>query len=323
MKPAATHPPPDQLPPEKGSSLWHDAWLRLRKNHMAMAGLVVFCIISALCFIGPLVLGLPSPNHLDLDARLLGPSANHWLGTDHLGRDMLSRVLDGGQISLLVALVTTVMVVLIGVAYGAISGYSGPRTDAVMMRAVDVLYALPFLVIAILFSLWVGTMVSDITIWLVDKTGLERDRVFRLTSLLPVFIAIAALGWLTMTRIVRAQVLSLKNREFVEAARSLGLGDTRILLRHIIPNALGPVIIYATLTVPAIMLFEAVLSFLSLGVQPPNSSWGILIKEGADRMDADPALLAWPALFFSLTLLSLNFLGDGLRDALDPKSAKD
>jgi len=317
MKPES----PIQL--EKGSSLWLDAWLRLRKNHMAMAGLIVFTFITALCFVGPLILNLPDPNHMDLDARLLGPSAGHWLGTDHLGRDMLSRVLDGGQISLLVALVTTVMVVILGVAYGAVSGYASPRTDAAMMRAVDVLYALPFLVIAILFSLWVGTMVSDATNWLVDKTGLERDRVFRLTSLLPVFIAIAALGWLTMARIVRAQVLSLKNREFVEAARSLGLGHTRILTRHIIPNALGPVIIYATLTVPAIMLFEAVLSFLSLGVQPPNSSWGILIKEGADRMDANPALLAWPAAFFSLTLLSLNFLGDGLRDALDPRSSKD
>ena len=305
---------------EKGSSLWHDAWLRLRKNRMAMGGLIFFTAITLLCFLGPLVLRLPDPNALNLEARLQSPSAQHLLGTDHLGRDMLARVLDGGQISLLVGLVTTVMVVIIGVLYGAISGYAGGRTDATMMRLVDVLYALPFLVIAILFSLWVESHVGTLTAWIMETTNSERDRVFRITSLLPVFIAITALAWLTMARIVRAQVIGLRHREFVEAARSLGLGHTRILFRHILPNSLGPVIIYATLTVPAVMLFEAVLSFLSLGVQPPNSSWGILIKEGADRMDVTPALLLWPALFFSSTLLALNFLGDGLRDALDPRS---
>jgi oligopeptide transport system permease protein len=317
------HPPPAAAPAEKGSSLWHDAWLRLRKNRMAMAGMIYFACVTLACFAGPWLAGLPDPNTLNLDARLQGSSAAHWLGTDHLGRDLLARILDGGQISLLVGIITTTLVVAIGVVVGGVSGYAPRALDAAIMRSVDVLYALPFLVVAILFSLWANTRVEALTGWLVEHSGADRNRVFRLTSLVPVFVAIGALGWLTMARIVRAQVLTLRHREFVEAARSLGLGHFRILFLHILPNTLGPVIVYATLTVPAIMLFEAVLSFLSLGVQPPNSSWGILIKEGADRMDVSPALLAWPALVFSTTLLALNFLGDGLRDALDPKSSKD
>jgi len=188
---------------------------------------------------------------------------------------------------------------LIGVLYGAVSGYLGGKTDAVMMRLVDILYALPFTIFVILLMVIFGR------------------------NIILLFVAIGAVEWLTMARIVRGQVSVIKTQEYVEAAVSLGLSQSRIILRHIIPNALGPIIVYSTLTVPAVMLLEAVLSFLGLGVQPPMSSWGLLIKEGAEKMDVYPWLLISPALIFSATIFSLNFLGDGLRDALDPKSSKD
>jgi oligopeptide transport system permease protein len=195
--------------------------------------------------------------------------------------------------------------------------------DSVMMRFVDILFALPFLVLVILFALVVDNPSSEFTAWIIDTTGWPRDRVAPITTLIPLFIAIGAIGWLTIARIVRAQVMSVKKLEFVEAAISLGLSRARILFRHILPNVIGPIIIYTTLAVPGIMLLESVLSFLGLGVKPPNSSWGILIKEGADRMEISPYLLLFPSIFFAGTLFALNFLGDGLRDALDPKSSKD
>jgi oligopeptide transport system permease protein len=232
-------------------------------------------------------------------------------------------VLYGGQVSLLVGFVATGVAVIIGVIYGSISGYVGGNTDSVMMRFVDIMFALPFLVLVILFSLVVDKHTSAFTDWIIEFTGWPRDRVAPITTLIPLFIAIGAIGWLTIARIVRAQVLNVKNLEFVEAAISLGLSRARILFRHILPNVIGPIIIYTTLAVPGIMLLESVLSFLGLGVKPPNSSWGILIKEGADRMEATPYLLLFPSLFFATTLFALNFLGDGLRDALDPKSSKD
>jgi oligopeptide transport system permease protein len=222
-----------------------------------------------------------------------------------------------------VGFVATGVAVIIGVVYGAVSGYVGGKTDAVMMRFVYILFALPFLVLVILFALVVDEPSSDFTSWIIETTGWERDRVAPITTLIPLFIAIGAIGWLTIARIVRAQVLSVKNMDFVEAAVSLGLSRFRILFRHILPNVIGPIIIYTTLAVPGIMLLESVLSFLGLGVKPPNSSWGILIKEGADRMEVTPYLLLFPSLFFAATLFALNFLGDGLRDALDPKSSKD
>lgn len=321
---------------EVGTSLWKDAWMRLKKNRIAFISGIVVIVIFLTCFLGPILLPeppedgadatgwfLPDPNKINLDNRSAGPSGAHLLGTDHLGRDLLSRVLDGGQISLLVALIATAVSSTIGILYGGISGYVGGRMDSLMMRSVDVLYALPFIVMVILFSLWVNTYTDSMTTWMADFLNSERQSVYRFTSLVPLFIAIGAIGWLNMARIVRAQVQGLRKQEFVEAARSLGLSNARILLRHILPNTLGPVIVYTTLTVPSIMLFEAILSFLGLGVQPPNSSWGILIKEGADRMEINAPLLIYPTIIFSLTLLCLNFLGDGLRDALDPKSAKD
>jgi oligopeptide transport system permease protein len=344
---------------EKGTSLWQDAWFRLRKNHVALFGLYAFCLIAFLCLAGPYFTGRTyeqteitlkasapmEPIFLRSEALKTGEprrsfvalsnledefldktksdrksivekiaagntyregkvtyesSARRYLfGTDPLGRDLLTRVLIGGRISLAVGFAATFVSVGIGVLWGAIAGFLGGKTDTVMMRFADILYALPFTVIVILLMVMFG-----------------RNFVL-------LFVAIGAVEWLTMARIVRGQIISLKHQEFIEAAISLGLPGHRILFRHLIPNVLGPIIIYATLTFPEVMLLESVLSFLGLGVQPPLSSWGVLIDEGSRTMETSIWLLVCPAFFFSLTLFSLNFLGDGLRDALDPKSAKD
>ncbi len=309
--------------PSQGSSLWKDAWHRLARNKPALLSLGVLVVVVIACFIVPFLPFVKNPTAINLANPVASPSAAYWFGTDQLGRDLFARVLYGGQVSLLVGFVATGVAVIIGVVYGAVSGYVGGKTDAVMMRFVDILFALPFLVLVILFALVVDEPSSDFTSWIIETTGWERDRVAPITTLIPLFIAIGAIGWLTIARIVRAQVLSVKNMDFVEAAVSLGLSRFRILFRHILPNVIGPIIIYTTLAVPGIMLLESVLSFLGLGVKPPNSSWGILIKEGADRMEVTPYLLLFPSLFFAATLFALNFLGDGLRDALDPKSSKD
>jgi len=283
---------------ESGTSLWQDAWHRLRKNHMALISSYVVLFMILFCFVGPFFTAHDYRSN-DLEKTLLSPSAEHWFGTDDLGRDQLTRVMIGGRVSLGVGIIATAVSLLIGVTYGATAAYVGGKTDAAMMRFVDVLYALPFTIFVILLM-----------------TLFER-------SIVLLFIVIGAVEWLTMARIVRGQVLSLKQQEFVEAAVSLGYSTQRIILRHIIPNVLGVVVVYATLTVPAVMLLESFLSFLGLGVQPPMPSWGSLIKLGADNIQLFPYLLIIPALFFSATLFSLNFLGDGLRDALDPKSSKD
>lgn len=307
----------------QGSSLWQDAWHRLSKNKPALVSLGILGFIVIACFVGPFLPFVKSPTVIKLQDAFAAPTAEYWFGTDQLGRDVFSRVLYGGQVSLLVGFVATGVAVIIGVIYGSISGYVGGMADSVMMRFVDIMFALPFLVLVILFALVVDKPSSDFTTWVIETTGWQRDRVAPITTLIPLFIAIGAIGWLTIARIVRAQVMNVKNLEFVEAAVSLGLSRTRILFRHILPNVIGPIIIYTTLAVPGIMLLESVLSFLGLGVKPPNSSWGILIKEGADRMEITPYLLLFPSLFFATTLFALNFLGDGLRDALDPKSSKD
>jgi len=283
---------------EKSSSLGRDAWLRLRANRMAMISLFILIGITTVSFIGPLI----SPYAYDqqnLDRVFEGPGKDHIFGTDNLGRDLFARTTYGGRISLAVGLLATLVSLVIGVSYGMFSGYTGGRVDAWMMRAVDVLYALPFTIFVILLMVMFGR------------------------NFLLLFLAIGAVEWLTMARITRAQTMNLKCAEFVEAARALGYSHGRILFRHILPNLIGPIIIYATLTVPAVMLLEAVLSFLGLGVQAPMSSWGSLIKEGAEKMDAAPWLLFFPGMFFCLSLFALNFLGDGLRDALDPKSSND
>lgn len=318
---------------QKGSSLRADAMLRLKKNRAAVFGMYCLLVIVFCCVVLPFTPWLVDPNATDLLGKNTAPGAEHWFGTDHLGRDIFSRVFYGGRISISVALLTTMVAMSIGVSYGAISGYAGNKLDAVMMRSVDVLYGLPFLIVVILLRGVLGSMTDNMSEkvigWFVSETD-SMDQVDRvrtavepIVSMAPLFLAIGILSWLTISRIVRAQVQSLKKLEFVEAARSLGLSHFTILFRHILPNCIGPIIVYTTLTIPGVMLFEAALSFLGMGLKPPNSSWGVLIKEGADMMLVNPWLLLFPSCFFSLTLLSLNFLGDGLRDALDPKSSKD
>ena len=283
---------------EAGHSPWDDAWHRLRKNRLAVGGGTLLLVLMAACLFGPLFSHF-SYQDQDLALGASAPSREHWLGTDTLGRDQLVRILYGGRISLGVGLCATLVALTIGVSYGAVAGYAGGKLDGVMMRLVDILYALPFTIFVILLMVFFGR------------------------NIVLLFAAIGAVEWLTMARIVRGQVQSLKKMEFIEAARSLGLGTPRILFRHLLPNVLGPVIVYTTLTIPAVMLLEAFLSFLGLGVQPPMSSWGTLIKDGAEKMEEYPWLLLYPGALFSLTLFSLNFLGDGLRDALDVRSAKD
>ncbi|MEP4078927.1 ABC transporter permease [Haloferula sp.] len=319
---------------EKGSSLWKDAGIRLRRNRAATFSLIILTAIFLACLILPFIEGLLiDPNALNLPNKNSPPGGKHLFGTDHLGRDIFSRVLYGGRITIAVGLITTSVSVTIGVFWGAIAGYAKGFTDDFMMRIVDVLYALPFLVIVILLGQTLEPLTSKLTEGSLDLIVGEnasvkeqndtRTWVDPITSLVPLFIAIGALSWLTVSRIVRAQVRNVASQDFVEASRSLGLSHFTILFKHILPNSLGPIIVYTTLTIPSIMLFEATLSFLGLGVKAPNSSWGILISEGADRMSANPWLLFFPSLFFATTLFALNFLGDGLRDALDPKSSKD
>lgn len=279
-----------------GQSLWHDAWLRLTRNRAAMTGLALLALLSLLVASGPWLWPY-SPQTIDLEHAWSAPalSDGHWLGTDSLGRDLLARCLQGGRISMLVGVAATLVSLLIGVAYGAAAGLAGGRTDALMMRAVDILYALPFLFFVILLMVIFGR------------------------HLVLIFVAIGAVNWLDMARIVRGQTLSLRHKEFVEAARISGASPIRILWAYILPNLMGVVAIYATLTVPQVILLESLLSFLGLGVQAPDTSWGALVQEGAQEMERAPWLLLFPASLLGATLLSFNFVGDGLRDALDPK----
>lgn len=290
---------------ERGTSLWKDAFHRLQQNKLAVICIATFLAIVLVCIIGPMV-SVYNEAQTDLSLKATPPSREHWFGTDQLGRDLLVRVLEGGRISLAVGLAASLVSVLIGVSYGATAGYLGKKVDAALMRIVDVLFGLPFIIFVILLRVTLAPVLTE---------SWQR--------LMVLFLAIGAVEWLTMARIVRGQVVTLSKMEFTEAARSLGLSSGRIIFGHLIPNTLGPVIVYATLTVPAVMLTEAVLSFLGLGVEPPQSSWGLLIKDGAAAMETYPWLLIFPALFFSLSLFCLNFAGDGLRDALDVKGAKD
>ena len=282
----------------KGTSLWEDALVRLRKNRLSMIGLGFLVFIMIVCLLTPWIApyGYEEQN-LRLGA--IPPSMQHWLGTDTFGRDMLTRIMYGGRVSLLVGFIATSVALLIGVTYGAIAGYAGGKTDAFMMRLVDILYALPFMIFIILLMVVFGR------------------------NLLLLFLAIGAVEWLVMARIVRGQIQSLRQQEYVEAAISLGLSPATIIMKHLIPNALGPVIVYTTLTIPNVMLLEAFLSFLGLGIQPPATSWGLLISYGAETMEEYPWLLTFPGLTLTVTLFSLNFLGDGLRDALDVRGSKD
>ena len=268
-----------------------DAWRRLKKNRPAMFGLFVLAILITLSILAPWITPY-SYAEQNLELGPSAPSAAHWLGSDLFGRDLLTRMLYGSRISLAVGFIATAVALLIGVTWGALAGYLGGRIDALMMRAVDVLYALPFTIFIILLMVVFGN------------------------NIILLFLAIGAVEWLTMARIVRGQVLHVKQQDFVEAAVSLGLTRLQIITRHVIPNVMGPVIVYATLTVPNVILLESFLSFLGLGIQPPQSSWGLLISYGVETMEEYPWLLIYPAALLSLTLFSLNFLGDGLRDAL-------
>lgn len=289
----------EPVAPEKGTSLWREAWRRLLRNRMAVASGVVLLAIGVLTLAAPVLPGLLDPNAQDLELGPRPPSWAHPFGTDLHGRDLLARVLDGGRVSILVGLVATLVSFLVGVTYGAVSGYFGGRTDSVMMRFVDVLYSLPYMFLVILLMVYFSR-----SLWML-------------------FAALGLVQWLTMARIVRGQVLSLKAQEFVEAARSIGAGHATVIFRHLVPNALGPIIVYATLTVPAVMLQEAFLSFLGLGVQPPRASWGTLVNDGAVVIAFFPWMVLFPGLVLALTLFCLNFLGDGLRDALDPHLRQD
>jgi len=336
---------------EKPRSLWMDAMERLRKNHLAVVSFWIFIAISAFCFIGPLFHPY-SPEAQQRTLRATPPFSEilefenqfgkieqiskvdfkkrnsnltpttieainedrvfeykgtsykksdslYLLGTDGHGRDLMARIMQGGRISLGVGFLATVISLLIGVTYGSISGYRGGVLDSFMMRAVEILYSLPFTIFVILLMVVFGR------------------------SIILIFIAIGAVEWLTMARITRNQILQLKEQDFAIAAKAIGVKTSTIIWKHMIPNLLGPIIVYATLSVPAIMILESILSFLGLGVQPPNASWGSLISDGAQKMTSYPWLLFVPATFFSLTLFAMNFLGDGLRDALDVKASKE
>jgi oligopeptide transport system permease protein len=290
----------------KGRSLWVDARLRLRRNRAAAASIIVLTVITMMALFAPLL----SPYAFDYQnyaivscapgwwpdkTVLCNAGGAHWFGTDSLGRDLFVRVLYGARVSLAIGLIATFVSLAVGVAYGAIAGFMGGRLDGWMMRFVDVLYSLPYIFLVIILMV-----------------------VFNRSFFL-LFVAIGAVEWLTMARIVRGQTLSIKHKEFIEAARAAGVGRLGMIVRHVIPNVVGPVIVYVTLTIPNVILAESFLSFLGLGIQEPLTSWGVLISDGAKQIETAPWLLVFPALFMAVTLFCFNFIGDGLRDALDPK----
>jgi oligopeptide transport system permease protein len=289
----------------KGRSLWVDARRRLLRNRAAMASIIILAVIALMAVFAPL-LSQYAYDQIDYDVVTCSPNwwtqdgacnagGTHWLGTDAVGRDLFVRILYGARVSLAVGLVATLVSLLIGVLYGATAGYLGGRIDNLMMRMVDILYSLPFIFFVIILMVLFNR------------------------SFFLLFVAIGAVEWLTMARIVRGQTLSIKHKEFVEAARAGGVGGWGIILRHIIPNVVGPVVVYVTLTVPSVILTESFLSFLGMGIQEPLTSWGVLISDGASQMETAPWLLVFPALFMAVTLFCFNFIGDGLRDAFDPK----
>jgi oligopeptide transport system permease protein len=280
----------------RGVSLWRNAGRRLVRNRAAVAGMIVLGAIALLALFAP-VIGRHDMEEIFWD-RIGAPpdlAEGFYFGTDANGRDLFVRTLYGARISLLVGILATLVSLMIGVIYGAVAGFVGGRIDNLMMRVVDILYSLPFMFFVILLMVFFGR------------------------NIFLIFVAIGAVEWLDMARIVRGQTLAIKHREFIEAAHAFGVSNTQIVRRHIIPNILGPVMVFVTLTVPKVILLESFLSFLGLGVQEPMTSWGVLISDGARQMETAPWSLIFPATFLALTLFALNFIGDGLRDALDPK----
>ena len=279
---------------EKGTSLWKDAWYRLLRNKAAVGSGIFILICILLTLLTPWIVPY------EFDAIVYseighGPSLAHWFGTDVLGRDLLTRCIYGLRISLAIGFIATAVSFVIGVSWGAISGYFGGKVDSLMMRFVDILYGLPYVIFVIIMMTIFGR------------------------NILMLFIALGAVQWLTMARIVRGQIMSLKNKEFVEAAHAIGATNRSIIFKHLVPNALGPIIVYSTLTVPSVILIEAFLSFLGLGVQAPMASLGSLAADGASAMELYPWLILFPGLLLAILLFALNYLGDGLRDALDPR----
>lgn len=312
----------------KGTSLGKDAWKRLLKNKLAVFGMVVLVVIALAVTLGPMILywtmGITPdyiPSGIDNGAlvKSFPPSSEHLMGTDDKGRDLFARVLQGGRISLMVGIISTVVSLIVGVSYGATAGYLGGRIDNFMMRVVDIIYAIPYiLIVIVLLSVFGGPNTPGFIQVAANAFGGGQG----LSQIFLLFLALGLVSWLTMARVVRGQILSLKNQEFVLAARATGVSTVRIIFRHLVPNALGPVIVYATLTVPSIMLTEAFLSFLGMGVQAPYASWGSLAADGIKNIAIFPWQLIFPGVTMALTLFSLNFLGDGLRDALDPQTRK-
>ncbi len=281
---------------QQSQSLWSDAFDRLKKNKLAVISGIVLIVLIVLAIFAPWI-APHTYSYQNLELGAVGPNSTYLLGTDTLGRDQFSRILYGARVSLLVGFVATAVALVIGVSWGIVAGFFGGKIDSTMMRIVDILYGLPFIIFIILLMVIFGR-----NIWLL-------------------FLAIGAVEWLTMARIVRGQVLTLKNQEFVLAAQAMGVQNLAIFFRHILPNILGTIAVYATLTIPQVMLLEAFLSFLGLGVQPPMSSWGTLIRYGVESMEEYPWMLIFPGLIFTITLFCLNFFGDGLRDAIDPRSS--
>ncbi len=282
--------------PAPPRSLGSDAWAALRQNRAAMAAAILLGVLVLLVLFGPSLspwrFDKPNWDEIAMPPALAG---GHLFGTDSLGRDLFTRTLHGGRMSLLIGMVSTLVSLVIGIAWGATAGFLGGRVDRLMMRIVDILYALPFMFLVILLMVLFGR------------------------HIVLIFVAIGAINWLDMARIVRGQTLGLKQREFIEAARVSGVRTGRIILRHIVPNLLGVVVIYVTLTIPQVILVESFLSFLGLGVQEPMTSWGVMVSDGAMEMESAPWMLMFPAVFLAVTLFCFNYLGDGLRDALDPR----
>ncbi len=317
----------DEVQNIKGASLWRDAWKRLLRNKLAVFGMTVLALMIVAVIVGPSLIYWTTGYTYDLIptdrelVRSMPPSIAHLMGTDDAGRDILARVLQGGRISLMVGIISTAVSLIIGVSYGAIAGFLGGRLDNLMMRIVDILYSIPYiLIVIVLLSVFGGPSTPEWIKWLSTNLGGAGNQ--GLSQIFLLFFALGLVSWLTMARVVRGQILSLKNQEFVLAARATGVSNFGIIFRHLIPNALGPVIVYATLTVPSVMLTEAFLSFLGLGVQAPFASWGSLASDGIKNVAIFPWQLIAPGVTMALTLFSLNFLGDGLRDALDPQTRK-
>ncbi len=288
---------PQDAPAVQGRSLWQDAWRRLLANRAALVSLIVLTLIAIAAVFGPLFLPW-SYDQIDWDhVEAMPPdfASGHYFGTDSLGRDLLARTLFGGRISLMVGILATFVALTIGVTVGTVAGYVGGKTDQFLMRFVDLMYSVPLTFFVIILMVFFGR------------------------NFILMFLAIGAVEWLTMARIVRGQTLTLRSKEFIEAARASGGSTPAIILRHIVPNVLGVVMVYVTLTIPNVILLESFLSFLGLGVQEPMTSWGMLINDGAAELEINPRTLIIPAAFMTATLFCFNFLGDGLRDALDPK----